>query len=218
MTPISPAHRDPAPVVPAVPAAARVTMALAAALLVGVLTSFGQAVQAFAVAANSAAPWFGVAVLLCLLARVRTGRVALPLAMLLGVVLLELMHVGYWAATNLRGYPDVLSPTGFWVVVGVPAGLLAGGVAVALRVGGPVVRAGALGVVAAVFVGEGVRALHSVATAETLPGWIAQVVIGMVVLGVAVWTAPSTTARTVALVTGVVGAAGVLAAYLLLGG
>lgn len=219
---------DPASVhvVPArpVPPVARVSIALTGALLAGVLTSFGQAVPALATVSNSAGPWFVVAVLLCAVAGVRAGRVALPLAMLLGVVLLEVMHVGYWAATVLRGYPDVLSITNPWVLLGVPAGLLAGAVAVALRGGrrrgtrGAVLAAGALGVVAAVLVGESVRAFLRVATPETTPAWAVQLAVGVVVLVVAVVRAGSPVGRVTALATGFVGAVGVLGALLLIGG
>lgn len=219
---------DPAPAhaVPArpVPPAARVSIALTGALLAGVLTSFGQAVPALATVSNSAGPWFVVAVLLCAVAGVRAGRVALLLAMLLGVVLLELMHVGYWATTVLRGYPDVLSITNPWVLLGVPAGLLAGAVAVALRVGprrgtrGAVLVAGALGIVVAVLVGESVRAFLRVATPETTPAWAVQLAVGVVVLVVAIVRAGSPAGRVTALATGVVGAVGVLGALLLIGG
>ncbi|QSB24232.1 DUF6518 family protein [Curtobacterium sp. 24E2] len=140
---------------PAVPAVVRVTMALSGALLAGVLTSFGQSVPALSSVANSAGPWFLVAVALCIGAGARAGRFALPLAMLLGVVLLELMHVGYWATTNLRGYPDFLSVTNPWVLLGVPAGLLAGAVAVFVRSRDTRWRAGAFGVTAAILIGEG---------------------------------------------------------------
>lgn len=202
----------------AVPAAVRVTMALTGALLAGVLTSFGQAVPALSSVANSAGPWFVVAVALCLLAGVRAGRVALPLAMLLGVVLLELMHVGYWAATNLRGFVDVLSITNFWVLVGIPAGLLAGAVAVAVRARDVRWRDAALGATAAVLIGEGVRALLQVADTTGPVTWVVEIVVGAAVLAVAVLTARSSVGRVVALGTGVVGTVGVLAVYLALGG
>jgi len=202
----------------AVPPAARVTMALTGSLLAGVLTSFGQAVPGLSTVANSAGPWFVVAVLLCVLAGVRAGRVALPLASVLGVVLLELMHVGYWATTNLRGFPDVLSITNFWVLMGVPAGVLAGVVAVAVRAPDLRWRGAALGATAAVLVGEGVRALLQVADTTGPVTWVVEIVVGLAVLVVAVLTARTPLGRVVALGTGVVGTVGVLGAYLLLGG
>jgi hypothetical protein len=212
-----------------VPPVARVTIALSGGLLAGALTSFGQAVPGLSNVANSAGPWFVVTVALCLVAGVRAGRWALPAAMLLGVVLLELMHVGYWAATVLRGYPDVLSITNFWVLMGIPAGLVAGAVAVALGV-----RAGwrgtapgahaagwrgaALGVTAAILVGEGVRALLRVAATTGVTTWIVEIVVGVAVLVIAVVTARTPLGRVVALGTGVLGTVAVLAAYLALGG
>lgn len=202
----------------AVPAAARVSMALTGALLAGVLTSFGQAVPGLSSVANSAGPWFVVAAALCVLAGVRSGRWASPVAMVLGVVLLELMHVGYWATTNLRGYPDVLSITNFWVLMGIPAGVLAGAVAVALRSRDVGWRGAALGVTAAVLVGEGVRALLQVADTTGPVTWVVEIVVGLAVLVVAVVTARTPLGRIVALATGVLGTVGVLGAYLLLGG
>jgi len=209
----------PAAVVPAhaVPAAARVSMALTGALFAGVLTSFGQAVPGLASISNAAGPWFVVAAALCLLAGVRAGRVALPVAMVLGVVLLELMHVGYWAATNLRGYPDSLSLS-VWLLLGVPAGLLAGAVAVAVRSTDERWRGAALGVSAAVLVGEGVRALLQVADTTGAATWIVEVAVGLAALVVGVAVARTPTGRVVALGTGVVGTVAVLAAYLALGG
>lgn len=202
----------------AVPAAARVSMALTGALLAGVLTSFGQAVPGLSSVANSAGPWFVVAAALCLLAGARSGRWASPAAMVLGVVLLELMHVGYWATTNLRGYPDVLSITNFWVLMGIPAGVLAGAVAVALRSRDVGWRGAALGATAAVLVGEGVRALLQVADTTGPVTWVVEIVVGLAVLVVAVVTARTPLGRIVALATGVLGTVGVLGAYLLLGG
>ncbi|MBT1675263.1 DUF6518 family protein [Curtobacterium aurantiacum] len=210
----------PLPVEPpvAVPAVVRVTIALSGAFLAGVLTSFGQAVPALASVSNSAGPWFLVAALLCLAAGARVGRVALPLAMVLGVVLLELMHVGYWLTTVLRGFPDVLSITNPWVLLGVPAGLLAGAVAVAVRSGDARWRAGASGVTAAVLVGEGVRGLLQVAATTGHETWVVEIAVGVVLLGIGVLGTRSPVARVVALGTGVVGTVAVLGAYLLLGG
>ncbi|WP_412872631.1 DUF6518 family protein [Curtobacterium flaccumfaciens] len=210
----------PTPVDPpaAVPAVVRVTIALSGAFLAGVLTSFGQAVPALAAVSNSAGPWFLVAALLCLVAGVRGGRVALPLAMVLGVVLLELMHVGYWATTVLRGFPDVLSITNPWVLLGVPAGLLAGAAAVAVRSRDARWRAGALGVTAAVLVGEGIRGLLQVAVTTGHGTWVVEIVVGVALLGIRVLGTRSPVGRVVALGTGVVGTVAVLGAYLVLGG
>jgi hypothetical protein len=201
-----------------VPVAARVSMALTGALLAGVLTSFGQAVPGLSSLSNSAGPWFVVAAALCLLAGARSGRWVTPAAMVLGVVLLELMHVGYWATTNLRGYPDVLSITNFWVLMGVPAGLLAGAVAVALRSRDVGWRGAALGTTAAVLVGEGVRALLQVADTTGPVTWVVEIVVGLAVVVFAVVTARTPLGRIVALGTGVLGTVAVLGAYLLLAG
>jgi hypothetical protein len=204
-----------------VPPLARVTMALTGALLAGVATSFGQAVPGLGTVSNSAGPWFVVAVLLVLAAgvgrgaavaaRVRWGRVVL--AMVLGVVLLELMHVGYWAATNLRGYVDSLSITSFWVVMALPAGLLAGAVAVAMRSDDSRWRGAAAGVTAAVLIGEGVRGLLQVAATTGSAGWIVQIVVGIAVLVVGIALARTPVGRVVALSTGIVGSVAVAVVY-----
>jgi hypothetical protein len=223
-----------------VPAFARLTMALTAAVLAGVATSFGQAVPALASVSNSAGPWFVVAVLLVLAAgidraraagavagagagagaqavagRARLGTVA---AMVLGVVLLELMHVGYWAATNLRGYADALSWTNFWVLMALPAGLLAGAVAVAVRSADGRWRGAAAGVTAAVLVGEGTRALLQVADTTGTTAWVVEIGVGVGVVVAGVLMARTPVGRVVALGTGIVGAIGVLAVYLAVGG
>lgn len=201
-----------------VPAAARVSMALGGGLLAGVLTAYGQAVPGLSSMSNAAGPWLVVAVALLLLMRVRGGRLGLPVAMVAGVVLLELMHIGYWATSNLRGFPDVLAITNFWVLMALPAGVLAGGVAVALRSRDGRWRAAACGATAAVLVGEGVRALLRVADTTGTATWVVEIVVGVAALAAGVVVARSPLGRVVALGTGVLGTVAVLAAYLAVGG
>lgn len=204
-----------------VPPLARVTMALTGALLAGVATSFGQAVPGLGTVSNSAGPWFVVAALLVLAAGVgrgsrvdsRTGRLRVALAMVLGVVLLELMHIGYWAATNLRGFVDTLSLTNFWVVMALPAGLLAGAVAVAVRSSDGRWRGAAAGVTAAVLIGEGVRGLLQVAATTGSATWIVQIVVGVAVVVVGIALARTPVGRVVALGTGIVGSVAVAVVY-----
>jgi hypothetical protein len=202
----------------AMPRLAAIGIALAGALLVGVLTSVGQAADpVVATLANSAGPWFVAAAALSLLPRVRLGW-AMPFA----VVLLELMHVGYWAATNLRGNPDTLSPTSFWVVMGIPAGLLAGAVATLVR--GDTGRhpdrwrGAAIGVTAAILAGEGMRALLQVAATTSVTFWIVEIAVAVVLAGVGVVIARTPVGRITTLATALVGTAAVLGAYLTLGG
>lgn len=202
---------------PHVPAAARVSMAASGALLAGVLTSYGQAVEPLSSVANSAGPWFLVAVGLLLAAGGAAAR-RLVVAMPLGVVFLELMHVGYWAATNLRGFPDVLALTNFWVLMGVPAGVLAGAVVVVARSTDGRMRGAAFGVTAAVLIGEGTRALLRVAETTGVVTWIVEIGVGVGLVVVGMVLARSPGGRVVALGTGVVGAVLVLAVYLLIGG
>jgi hypothetical protein len=195
------------------PVVARVVIAFAAAFLAGSLTSFGQGVHGLSSLANSAGPWFVVAALLVLLSGARRAW----LAALAGVAFLELMHVGYTVTSNLRGFPDFLSITNFWVVMGVPAGVLAGLVAVWAIRGGRL-RALAAGVTTAILVGEGMRALLQVAASTGVATWIAEIVVGVVVVIVGVTTARDPAGRVIALGTAVVGTAAVLGAYLALGG
>ncbi|PYY33181.1 MULTISPECIES: DUF6518 family protein [unclassified Curtobacterium] len=208
-----------------VPPLARVTMALTGAVLAGVATSFGQAVPGLGTVSNSAGPWFVVAALLVLAAGVgrgagagarargRGGWLSVALAMVLGVVLLELMHIGYWAATNLRGYVDTLSITNFWVVMAVPAGLLAGAVAVAARSADGRWRGAAAGATAAVLIGEGVRGLLQVAATTGSATWIVQIVVGITVVVVGMALARTPVGRVVALGSGIIGSVAVAAVY-----
>ena len=214
MTPISASSS--APAIPVVPPAARVSMALGGALLAGVLTSYGQAAPGLSSIANSAGPWFVVAVALLLAMRVRGGRFALLAAMVAGVVLLELMHVGYWATTNLRGFPDSLSITNSWVLMGLPAGVLAGTVAVAVRSADGRWRGAAFGTTAAVLIGEGIRSLLQVADTTGVATRIVEIVVGAGVLVTGVVLARSPIGRVVALGCGVLGTVGVLAGYVAL--
>ncbi|MCJ1715694.1 DUF6518 family protein [Microbacterium sp. M1A1_1b] len=215
MTPLAPAR--PVSPVPPVPVVARVSMVFGSALLAGVLTSFGQAVGPLSTLSNSAGPWFLVAVVLLLGLRIRTGRAGLALAMVSGVVLLELLHVGYWATSNLRGFPDTLSPTSFWVLMAVPAGVLAGAVSIAVRSADGRQRGAAAGAVAAVLIGEGMRSLLQVAATTGVVTWIVEIGVGVAVLVTGIVLARSPGARVLALGTGVVGSVAVLATYLLLG-
>ncbi|PZE86338.1 DUF6518 family protein [Curtobacterium sp. MCBD17_032] len=205
----------------AVPPFARCTMAVTGAVLAGIATSFGQAVPGLSSISNAAGPWFVVAVLLVLAAGITRGgrrpRLRTALAMVSGVVLLELMHIGYWAATNLRGYVDTLSITNFWVVMALPAGLLAGAVALALRSPDGRWRGAAAGVTAAVLVGEGARALLQVAASTGTVTWVVQIVVGVAVLVAGIALARSPIGRAVALGVGVVGSVAVFVVYAVLG-
>jgi hypothetical protein len=205
-----------APQLPTVPPAARVSMALGGAVLAGVGTSYGQGITGLSGLSNAAGPWFLVAVALLLLVRVRGGRFGLPVAMVSGIVLLELLHVGYWATSNLRGFPDYLAITNFWVLMGIPAGVLAGAVAVAVRSADVRWRSTALGVTAAVLVGEGVRGLLQVADTTGVGAWVVEIVLGVVVLGAGLVVGRSLADRAAALGAAVLGTIGVLGAYLLL--
>jgi uncharacterized protein YacL len=161
---------------------------------------------------NSAGPWFVASLLLVLIVR-------LPLlpAMLLGVVCLELMHVGYWWATTLRGYPDFLSITNFWVLMGVPAGILAGLTATWLR-RQHWQRAVAFGLVVAVLVGEGIRGVLQVAATTGTTFWLIEIAAGVVVAALGMVIARTRGDRVLALATAVAGTAAVLGVFLVLDG
>lgn len=193
------------------PRPAVVVVALAAAVLTGIATSIGQGGSpVVATFANAAGPWFAVAVLLVSVARPRPVW-----ASVLGVASLELMHVGYWLATVLAGHPDVLSPFGLWELLGVPAGVLAGLVAVGVRARDGRLRALALGAAGAVLVGEGARGLLVVAATTSSHAWTAEVVAGVAAVAAGIALGGGPVGRVVALATGVVGSAAVVAALLL---
>ncbi|MFZ7086758.1 DUF6518 family protein [Curtobacterium sp. RRHDQ10] len=195
------------------PVPAAVSITLLGAFLVGILTSVGQGGPDFLSSlSNSAGSWFLATVLLLLVVRPRM-RWALPL----GVVVLELMHVGYTVASNLRGHPDFLAITNFWVLMAVPAGLLAGAVANWVLRGGPRLRAFASGLAGAVLVGEGISALLRVAATTSVAFWIAEIVVGVLVVVTGVVAGRTPAGRVVGLGTGVVGAAAVFTAYMVVG-
>lgn len=197
-----------------VPIAAALLITLAGAFLVGMLTSFGQSGPHFLSSlSNSGGPWFLATALLLLVVRPRLGW-ALPL----GVVVLELMNVGYTVATNLRGYSDVLAITNFWVLVAVPAGLLAGAVATWVTRGGDRLRALGFGSAGAILVGEGMRGLLQVAATTSVAFWVAEIVVGVLLVAAGVVAGRTPAGRVVGLGAGVVGAAAVFAAYMVLGG
>jgi hypothetical protein len=196
------------------PVAAGLVITLAGAFLVGMLTSVGQGGPDFLSSlSNSAGPWFVATALLLLVVRPRLGW-ALPL----GVVVLELMHVGYTVASNLRGHPDFLAITNFWVIMAVPAGLLAGAVVTWVVRGGGRLRALGLGVSGAILVGEGMRGLLEVAATTSVAFWIAEMVVGVLAVVAGVIAGRTPVGRVVGLGAGVVGAAAVFAAYMVLGG
>jgi hypothetical protein len=213
-TPHSPASAPRDGVRHALPLPAAVVVTLAGAVLVGMLTSFGQAGPQFvSTMANSGGSWFVAAMLLLLVVR-PPMRWALPL----GVAVLELMHVGYTLASNLRGHPDFLAITNFWVIMAVPAGLLAGAVVVWTLRGETRLRSLGLGLAGATLVGEGGRGLLRVAETTGSAFWITEIVVGALLVGAAVALGRTPVARVVGLAAGVVGAAAVLTAYSVLGG
>ncbi|KQO61483.1 DUF6518 family protein [Curtobacterium sp. Leaf261] len=196
------------------PMPAAVLVTLAGAFLVGMLTSFGQAGPQFvSTMSNSGGSWFVAAMLLLLIVRPRM-RWALPL----GVVVLELMHVGYTVASNLRGHPDFLAITNFWVIMALPAGLLAGAVVTWTLRGETRLRSLALGLAGATLVGEGGRGLLQVAETTGSAFWVTEIIVGVLVVAAAVAVGRTPVARVVGLAAGVVGAAAVLTAYSILGG
>ena len=196
-----------------IPRIATWPIAVAGAFVVGMLTNVGQAGTEFlASLSNSAGPWFTVTVLLVLLVRARL-RWAMPL----GFVCLELMNVGYWAAATMRGIPDQLSLTDMWVLLAVPAGALAGLVAVWIDGANVLLRVAGFGVIGAILIGEGVRGLLQVAETTGVVFWIVEICVGVLVIARGAIGGRTRVERFSAPVTGIVGGSAVLAAYLLLG-
>jgi len=128
--------------------------------------------------------------------------------------------VGSWVrgvilSGDAASLPGVTTPRS-WVLMGLPAGVLAGAVAVAVRSADGRWRGAAFGTTAAVLIGEGIRSLLQVADTTGVATRIVEIVVGAGVLVTGVVLARSPIGRVVALGCGVLGTVGVLAGYVAL--
>jgi hypothetical protein len=131
----------------------RFALVVGAGLATGVLTQFGQSVlpDGWSQAANSISPWLLVAFL------VGAAMPGMRWAAVAGIVTLVLALAGYDAMILIRyGYGPGVGPTILWGAAALAGGPVFGGAGGAWRTGPHLWRAIALGLLAAVGVGEGV--------------------------------------------------------------
>lgn len=159
----------------------RIPLALAGALLAGVVMSFGQtfAPTGLAPLFNSAAPVVALAAALAMVARTWWAHVVLaaaagPLAM-----------VGYYGASMVRGYGVSTSMVMMWCTAGVVAGAAMGLAVWLLRGNGPLpMRALGAAVFPTVAVGEAAHGIMRIADTTPVAYWWS---LGVVGVGVLVW-------------------------------
>lgn len=155
-------------------------IALAGSLAAGVAMSFGQTYSPDSVAPlfNSAAPVVALAALVSLASR--GGWVAHAL---LGAAAGPLAMAGYYATTDLRGFPVNLTTVVFWAVAGVVSGLAMGAAVWLLRGRTPSSMKGvAAGVLPGVALGEAAHGVARIAESTPEAYWWVQVAAGTVVL------------------------------------
>ncbi|WP_370013524.1 DUF6518 family protein [Nocardiopsis sp. Huas11] len=146
----------------------------AAALGLGVLTSYAQGVLPHGLAplANSSGSWSLAAFLLAATVRGgRTAAVAGPVALLMTVL-------GYDLGSLLRGFDASLGFTAFWLVAAVVVGTFLGLGGHALRHGTALAPLGA-GAMGGVLVGEGAYGLLAIADTTSPVYWTGSAVAGV---------------------------------------
>jgi hypothetical protein len=147
-------------------------------VLLGALTSYAQSwlPDPLRSLANSAGPWCAVAFALAVpMWRPWSGALA-------GGVSLALLVASYYVVSDLRDFAVGTSSVAFWVVAAFTAGPALGLGAVWLRCSGDLRRGWGVGVLPGVLVGEGAVSLLTVADTTWPPYWVAEVVLGVVLL------------------------------------
>jgi hypothetical protein len=153
-------------------------VAIAAALVVGIVTSVGQGFlpEALAPLSNSSGSWCLAAFALALLER-DPRRAAL-----VGFAALVAMLVGYALATQLRGYPVGTSMFVRWGAAGVVAGPALGIGASWLRGTDPLRAAAGVAPIAGILLGEGAYGPTVVAATTSVGYWIGELALGLAVV------------------------------------
>ncbi|MGH3350203.1 MAG: DUF6518 family protein [Nocardioides sp.] len=144
-------------------------LAGSAGLAGGALTSFGQSalMGGWHALVNSAAPWVTIAFLIGLCARGRWR-----LAAIAGVLSQVGLVFGYYATSELRGYPAGMAAVVIWVLAGLVAGPAYAAAGALLRHHRQLIRAAAAGLTGTVWVMEGLRffSLATDANSNSGPG------------------------------------------------
>jgi hypothetical protein len=161
----------------AVSAGRAVLTAVAGAVLLGGLTSFGQQYLPPWVnsLSNSAGGWTMFCFLIVWLSRARP-----LLAAVLGVVVFQLLVESYSVVTEWRGFDDGDPFTSIWTVVGLAAGPVLGAAAGLVRHAAPVWRALAVAPLSAVLLGEGIWALNTITDTTSPVYWSLEIVLSVV--------------------------------------
>ena len=139
------------------PTARRIGLIAVVGLATGVLTQLGQGLipDGWNQAANSISPWLTVAFLLASSMPDRRWAAAA------GVGTLALAVIGYYAMIQLRyGYGASTGALIFWGIGSLAGGVVYGLAGRAWRTGGPRQRAAAIGLLAAVYIAEGIYLLN----------------------------------------------------------
>ena len=157
------------------PLPARLAIVVATALVLGGLTSFGQAVlpDELSSVANSVSGWTLPTVVLVLLTARSYGEAAVS-----GALAFVALTLGYAVVSTLRGFPfDPLT----WGVIGLVAGPVVGAATFALR-GRPTQAAVGGGFLAALLIGEGIYGLTVVADTTSPVYWWIVIALGAALL------------------------------------
>ena len=166
------------------PSSARaIAIVTAGGLAIGMLTSLGQGAlpSEMGSLANSAGAWSLAAFLLCLC------NAAPSRGLLLGFLALAAMLVGYFVATELRGFATGTTLWLFWGVAAIVVGPVLGvGAAWVRGTDRRRIAAGAA-VIAGILVGEGAYGLTVIAGTTSSAHWTLQISVGLgIVIGVSV--------------------------------
>ncbi len=162
-------------------APASLAVAVAAGVLLGGLSQLGQTYLPdwLHSLANSGAPWVLAAVGLALFTRTpRNAAIA-------GALALGGLEIGYVLMAALRHFPSATTTVAFWLVAAAVFGPLAGLSGYYLRSGISPWNAVSAGFVAGIVSGEGLAAYLTIRDTTTPGYWIVQMIVGVVVLGLA---------------------------------
>lgn len=156
--------------------ATRIVAATAAAFLLGGLTSLGQGYLPHwsAPLANSIGGWTAFTFLLAWASRVRPVPAAI-----VGILSFEALNEGYGVASALRGLYYSAPLSNIWSILGLLAGPFVGFAAGATRWGAARGRITGVGLLAAIFTGEGIISFLQVRDTTGWQFWTIEFVAGI---------------------------------------